>query len=105
MTNLRFTLAQLMAIMLYLGFGFAARRNADDYWASATFTVAIISISAALVGAIARKGRARMTWAGFAVFGWAYVVTGLLAPRMVRTPFGGKNYGMPALLTEWAFDR
>jgi hypothetical protein len=55
MTRLHFTLAQLMAIVLYLGFGFAALRNADDFWASATFTVAIISISTALVGAIARK--------------------------------------------------
>ena len=105
MSRPRFTLAQLMTIVLYLGFGFAALRNADGFWASATFTVAIISISTALVGAIARKGRARLSWVGFAVFGWACVIIGLLPPRIATTPFGSRNYIMPALLTEWSFFR
>jgi hypothetical protein len=65
MTRLRFTLAQLLAILLYLGFGFAALRNADEFWASAAYTLAIILIAAALVGALARKGGARTTWIGF----------------------------------------
>jgi hypothetical protein len=94
-----------MTIVLYIGFGFAALRNADPFWASASFTVAIFSISGALVGAIARKGRARVTWAGFAVFGWACVVTGLLPPRTLTTPFGGSIYMAPDLLTEWLFFR
>jgi hypothetical protein len=31
MTHLRFTLARLMAIVFYFGFGLAALRNADAY--------------------------------------------------------------------------
>jgi hypothetical protein len=81
MKRLRFTLAQLMAVVLYVGFGFAALRNADELWASLTFTLAIITISTAFVGAFARKGRARTTWCGFAVFGVAYIVIALLPDR------------------------
>jgi hypothetical protein len=101
MTRLRFTLAQLMAIVLYVGFGFAALRNADEFWASATSTLAIVSISAALVGAIVRKGRSRTTWTGFAVFAWTYLLVGLLPPRDVSFPSGGGLTPSPRLLIEW----
>ena len=94
MTRLRFTLAQLMAIVLYLGFGFAALRNADKFWESATSTLAIILIAAALVGASARGGRARTPWVGFAVFGWTYLLTAHLPP--LREPH---------LLIEWGTAR
>jgi len=40
MNRFRFTLAQLMAIVLFIGFGFAALRNANALWASATFSLA-----------------------------------------------------------------
>jgi hypothetical protein len=78
MTRLRFTLAQLMAIVLFIGFGFAALRNPNDFWMSATYTLAFLMISVAPLGAIARKGRDRMAWAGFAVFGWARLLVGAL---------------------------
>jgi hypothetical protein len=89
MTRLCFTLAQLMAILLYLGFALAALRNADDVWASATYTLAIILIAAALVGAVVRKGGARTTWTGFAVFGWTY----LLVVQLPPWDFGGLGFG------------
>jgi hypothetical protein len=69
MTRLRYTVAQLMAIVFYCGFGFAALRNANALWASATFSVAILTVSVALAGACARKNGARMPWAGFAFAG------------------------------------
>jgi hypothetical protein len=94
MTRLRFTLAQLMAIVLYFAFGFAALRNADKFWASAADTLAIILIAATLVGASARGGRARTPWVGFAVFGWTYLLTAHLPP--IRTPH---------LLFEWGTAR
>jgi len=77
MTLPRLTIAQLMALILYVGLCLVALRNANAFWASTTFTVAIILVSVALVGAIARKGKDRMTWIGFAVFGWACVIIGL----------------------------
>ena len=104
MTRPRLTIAQLMTLILFVGFGFAALRNANQFWASATQTLAIILILAAPLGAFARKGKARMTWAGFAVFGWAYLLTDLLPDRSV----GGLGAGpipWPSLMIEWGTAR
>ncbi len=104
MTRLRFTLAQLMAVVLLVGFGFAALRNADEFWASATYTLAIILIAAALVGAFARSGRACTPWIGFTVFGWTY----LLIVHLPPWGFGGLGFGpisKPVLLIEWGTAR
>jgi hypothetical protein len=103
MTRLRFTLAQLMAVVLFLGFGFAALRNADAFWASAAYTLAIILLAGSLVGAFARKGRARTTWIGFAVFGWTYLIVTHLPDW-----HGGLGFGpiyKPMLLIEWGTAR
>jgi hypothetical protein len=104
MGRLRFTLAQLMGIVIYLGFGFAALRNADAMWASAAYTLAIILIAASLVGALALSGRARTPWLGFAVFGWTY----LLIVHLPAWETGGLGFGpiwKPPLLIEWATAR
>jgi hypothetical protein len=100
MTRFRFSLAQLMAIVLYFGFAFAALRNADRIWASATFTLSIMTISTALVGAFVRRGPARPAWIGFAVFGWTYLSIGMVPPRAS----GGLGIGplpWPPNLIEW----
>jgi hypothetical protein len=93
----RVTIAALMALVLTIAFGLAALRNADDFWASATFTVAIITIVGASLGALARNGAARMTWAGFAAFGWAYLLLSVLPPRAVGV-FGFGPIPWPDLL-------
>jgi hypothetical protein len=62
------------------------------------------TISATLVGAFVRKGRARTAWIGFAVFGWAYLLIDLLPPRAS----GGLGFGplpWPPRLIEWGFAR
>lgn len=100
MTHFRFSLAQLMAAVIYLGLGFAALRNADRLWASATFTLSIVAISTALLGALIRRGRARPVWIGFAVFGWTYLLISTLPPRAS----GGLGFGplpLPPSLIEW----
>jgi hypothetical protein len=100
MSRLRFTLAQLMVVVLFIGFGFAALRNADEFWASVTYTLAFLMISVAALAALARKGRTRMVWAGFAIFGWARLLVGALplsAKSVFRQPLA------PGLLSELAF--
>jgi hypothetical protein len=89
-----------MVIVLYLGFGFAALRNADEFWASAAYTLAIILIAGALVGALARRGRSRTPWVGFALFGWTYLVIF----HLPAWPVSGVGFGpipRPLLLVEW----
>jgi hypothetical protein len=87
MNRLRFTLAQLMAIVLYCGFGFAALRNANAFWASATFSLAIITVSVALAGAYARK-EGRTSWAGFATAGGVRLVIWLSTSGTVGLIYG-----------------
>jgi hypothetical protein len=104
MNRPHFTLAQLMAVVLLVGFGFAALRNADEFWASAIYTLAITMIAAALVGALARKSEAHMAWTGFAVFGWTYLLVVQLPPWDI----GGLGLGpipKPILLVEWGIAR
>jgi hypothetical protein len=98
MTHLRFTLAQLMAIVLLVGVGLVALRSASVLWSSVVFTLTVGVLSAAILGAMARRGRARMTWAGFALFGWIYL----------GTTFGpwaaGNGVTAPPYVTRWALD-
>jgi hypothetical protein len=100
MTRLRFTLAQLMAVVLLVGFGFAAQWNATEFWASATYTLAILVIATATVGALPLRGRARTTWTGLAVFGWIYLLVGLLPPWNTD-PIYHTQLVRPPLLIEW----
>jgi hypothetical protein len=103
MNRPRFTLAQLMAIVLYLSFGLAALRNADELWASTASTLSIILIAWALVGVLARSGRARTPWVGFAVFGWTYLLTAHLPPLDIGVL--NRPGFRPHLLVGWGFAR
>jgi hypothetical protein len=90
---IQLTIARLMAIVLLFGFGFTALRNADPMWASATLTLAILTVSAATVGAI--KGG--ITSTGFAIAGWASLLIWLTLPQSV-----GDLNGHPRQLLSWA---
>ena len=103
MSRLRFTLAQLMAVVLFIAFGFAAMRNADAFWARAAYTLALLAISAAPLGALARKGRARMAWAGFAVFAWTRLLVGAL-PHFRDQVFGFGPIPSPGSLAESGYE-
>ena len=67
-------------------------------------SLAIIMITTALVGGLARRGTARATWIGFAVFGWIY----LLIDQLPAWPIGGLGAGpipKPVLLIEYGIAR
>jgi hypothetical protein len=100
MTRSRLTLGQLMAVVVFVAFGFGALRNANEIWASGTFTLAFLMISVAPLGALARKGRARMAWAGVAVFGWSRLLVGThrLSDNSIFGPIPS-----PGLLSERGF--
>ena len=96
MNRPHYTIAQLMVFVLLVGVSFAALRNANAVWASATFTIAIITISVALVAAFARRGKARMAWAGYAATGWACLVIWL-----ATSSTAGSLTSPPRLLLSW----
>lgn len=73
MKLLRVSIAGSMGIVLLAAVGFAALRNPTIVWASVLFTLTVMIFCSAILGAIAVRGPARLTWAGFAVFGWVYL--------------------------------
>lgn len=88
MSRFHFTLAQWMAVVGLLAFGFAALRNADDFWASLTFSLAIVAVSVSITGACTRKEKARTSWLGFATTGGTYLVIWLVTSQTVGTLYG-----------------
>jgi hypothetical protein len=104
MARPRVTIAGLMAVVLYAALSFAALANASAVWADTTYTIAILTVSTALLGAIVRKGPNRVPWVGFAVFGWIYVLIDLL-PGWFHSGFGMGNTTRPNLMIVWAIDR
>jgi hypothetical protein len=78
---LRFSIASVMAFIVYAAIGLAALANVDDPWrgrilddAYYMVTVFILAI-ATMLGAL-RSGRSRAMWLGFAVFGWVHLLFG-----------------------------
>jgi hypothetical protein len=85
----RFSIAGLMAAVFILAVGFAGLRTASSLWASAVFTSAITLFAIAMLAAAACRGASRMTWLGFGVFGWTYLLATFWlwpAPNGVSAP-------------------
>ncbi len=98
MSRFRFTIAQVMALVLFVGLGFAALRSSTVLWSSAVFTLTVALLSAAVLGAMARRGPARLTWTGFALFGWIYFGT-------TFGPWADVNgVKAPPYVTRWGLD-
>jgi len=69
--RVRYTIRGLTALVLLLGFGFAALRGATLGWATASILTALLALCSATLGAVVRRGSSRPSWIGFAIFGWA----------------------------------
>jgi hypothetical protein len=74
MSRLRFPIAGLMLIVLFVAVALAALRSTSELGASALFTLTLALLSTSVLMAIAYRGRTRITWAGFAIFGLTYLV-------------------------------
>jgi hypothetical protein len=66
-----FSIASLMVVVGFVAVILAAFRESSALWASITFSLTLVCLSAASVLAIC--GRARPAWAGMAVFGFLYI--------------------------------
>ena len=63
----------------------AALRGGDWFWARAMFSVTAVIMLSAILAAIYRTGATRACWIGFALFGWAYLLSEFLpASRLVE---------------------
>lgn len=72
MGRLRVTVAGLMGLVVVLGAGLAALKNASELWALAVRLFVLGLLATAILGALYRRGARRAWWVGFALFGWGY---------------------------------
>jgi hypothetical protein len=73
MRHIRFSIASLLIAILFVGFGFAALREANDTWDSSTFSITLVALLISILLAIHRTLTSRAFWLGFALFGSAYL--------------------------------
>ncbi len=61
-----------MIAVVFAAVGFAALREPySTFWASLVFTLTVLALTTATLGAILRRGPA---WSGFALFGWGWLI-------------------------------
>jgi hypothetical protein len=82
---LRFSVRTLMALVLGTAIGFAALRNANEFWGGLMVLAAVGSFGAAVLGAIILRGQERFSCAGFAFFGIGYLLIALDPDSTLRT--------------------
>src|SRR4051812_8111943 len=100
MRRFHISLAGLMAIMIPLALGFAALQAATQVWVNITFNLVVAALLTATYQAKRHKGAAGAWWAGFASFGWAHLVLGLIG-----MPWG-QHFGIsPDLVTQEVIGR
>jgi hypothetical protein len=73
MRNLRFNIVSILGVILFLGVGFAALRESNDYWDSGLFTLTLGVLLVSVLLATHRAEAKRAFWGGFALFGWGYL--------------------------------
>jgi hypothetical protein len=82
----RFTIRNLLLIVLFVAVAVAALREATDGWDSSLFGLTFLILLTAVLLAVHRTDRKRAYWLGFVLFGWTYLVASLITPIEARLP-------------------
>jgi hypothetical protein len=77
MLKIRNSIAHLMILIAFLGIGAASVLNASRLWAGIIPMLTTMLLLASILGLAYRSGESRAAWAGFAVFGWGFVLLSL----------------------------
>ncbi len=88
MKRIRFTIANLLVVVLFVAVGFAALRESSDLWDSGLFTVTLGILLTSILLAIHSHESRRAFWLGFALVGWAYLGPSLvpsIESRLITT--------------------
>src|ERR1700677_4336147 len=96
----RLTILGIMAVVAVVATALVALRSTLEIWASAYFSLTLVLLCTAIPGMTYHRGVRRAFWAGFAAFGWPYVI-------LCFGPVPGTSFKPPPLLTtklfEWAY--
>jgi hypothetical protein len=110
MKRFRFHIGSLLILVVLLGVGFAAMREANDLWDGIVLASAVGILMVSVLLAVHRRAERRAFWLGFALFGWVYL--GLIAlpsiePRLLTTKalayLDSKVPGRPVVITGQAW--
>jgi hypothetical protein len=74
MSRFRISLATLLMIVAVVALGLAGMVSASRFWTAAAATVTLALLLAAVLAACLLAGADRAFWAGFALFGWVYLL-------------------------------
>ena len=88
MRRIRFTIASLLVVVLFVAVGFAALRKSSDLWESGVFTLTLAALLISILLAVHRTESRRAFWLGFALFGWTYLGLSLvpsIESRLIST--------------------
>jgi hypothetical protein len=94
MNRYRLTIALLMAVIIPVALGLVAFREATQFWVDIVFNLVVASLLLATYKAKCSRGAAGAYWTGFAAFGWAHLVLGLIG-----MPWGQQYDVSPNLVT------
>lgn len=84
--RLRFSIAGLLGVVLFISVALAALRDSTDAWDSGVLGLTLTILLTAILLAVHRRDRKRAYWLGFALFGWAYLVGSLVPAVESRLP-------------------
>src|SRR5579883_3382262 len=95
MSTGRVNIATLMMLFVPFGMAVAAWKNLDETWATAQFSVTVLSLFIATLAARYSAEPWRTFWGGFAMAGWGYLTLSLapyfaqeVRPRLLTTSIG-----------------
>jgi hypothetical protein len=88
----RVTIFVLMVVVAVVATSLVALRSTLEIWASAYFSLTVVLLCTAIPGMAFRRGISRAFWAGFASFGWTYLV-------LCFGPVPSTSFKPPPLLT------
>jgi hypothetical protein len=78
MRRIRFSIASLLLVVLFLAVAFGALREATDLWDGALFGLATVTLLVSVLLAVHCSDRKGAFWLGFALFGWVYLLASLV---------------------------
>ena len=73
MKRIRFTIANLLVVVLFVAVGFAGLRESSDLWESGLLTLTLGALLISILLAVHRAESRRAFGIGFALFGWIYL--------------------------------
>jgi hypothetical protein len=92
MSRPRFSIAGLLVFILGATLGLAALTRPSCLCASVTFSLLLLSLTVAFIGAVYRRGHRRVFWTGYLACGSLYMVLSLapwfdshVSPRLITT--------------------